>query len=271
MVGMLATIAACSAKTLLNLSVPRDGYRVAYDVAYGKDARQKMDIYIPAKPKKDAPVVLFFYGGSWQFGSKDDYRFLGQALTSRGITVAVADYRLYPEVYFPAFVEDGAEALAFLHKNAANYGANPERIYLAGHSAGAYIAVMLTVNDAYLPKAGAQKEWIKGTIGIAGPYDFLPLTDKKLIDLFSTASPALTQPITFILEKQPPMLLVTGADDEDVGPHNTRNVAEKLEALQSPVTTHYYKDTGHIGIILSLARGFRGRTPLLDDIDAFVY
>jgi acetyl esterase/lipase len=267
-IGLLLT--ACSPALVINALVPRGGYSVATDLAYGPDPRQKLDIYVPDRLTAPAPVILFFYGGSWQSGSKELYRAFGQAFASRGIVVAVADYRLYPQVKYPAFLNDGALALRYVHDHAAAHGGDPNRLFLAGHSAGAYIAVMLDSDLQYLKAANDDPSWIRGVIGIAGPYDFLPLRDKNLIDLFGGDRVAATQPINHIDGKRAPMLLAHGTADSTVGIQNTRRMAAKLRSFGSDVETKEYDGVGHIGIILSLAPGFRGRTTLREDIVAFV-
>src|SRR3954469_20427644 len=168
--GLVELAAACS-PAALDLIVPRSGYHVQRDLAYGADPRQKLDLYVPDRLTGPAPVLLFFYGGSWQSGSKALYRALGQAFFSKGIITAVADYRLYPQVRYPGFVEDGAGAFAWLHQHAAAFGGDRDRLFLTGHSAGAYIAVMLAAEPHYLKAAGADAAWVRGVIGIAGPYD----------------------------------------------------------------------------------------------------
>ena len=265
---VLLGLTACSLSGILNATITTSGYQIHRDIAYGDNPRQVLDIYTPEGLTAPAAVIVFFYGGSWQFGKKSDYLFLGQAFASRGFLTVIADYRLYPEIHFPAFVQDGAAAFRFTHEHIKQYGGDPNKMFLAGHSAGAYM--MLTVDDQYLKEAHANKSWIRGTIGIAGPYDFLPLTDPKIIDIFSKTDLALTQPINFIQTKQPPIFLAQGFADDTVGIKNTRNVSQKLEVLHSPVETHYYEDVGHIGIILSLAQHFREKTPLLDQITDFI-
>ncbi len=267
---LAAAVTACSPVAVLNLAIPRSGYRIVRDLAYGSDPRQKLDLYVPDHLQAKAPVILFFYGGSWQGGSKDLYLGFGQAFASEGIIVAVADYRVYPQVRYPSFVEDGAAAFTYVHAHAAQYGGDPSRVFLAGHSAGAHIAVMLAADERYLRKAGADPAWVRGVIGIAGPYNFLPLTDKKLIALFGGANRADTQPITYVDGKRPPMLLATGTDDTTVEPHNTTDLAAKLKSFGSKVEVKTYPGVGHIGIILSLAPGFRGNTTLRQDILRFV-
>lgn len=268
--ALSALLSACSPIALLNLAISRSGYRVEKDIAYGPNARQKLDLYIPEGLNKPAPVLLFFYGGTWQSGSKSYYLALGQAFATKGIVVAVADYRLYPEVKYPDFVSDGAMALRFVHEHAAQYGGDPKRLFLAGHSSGAYIAVMLASNSAYLAAVGGNFGWIEGAIGIAGPYDFLPLKDKKLITIFGGVARAETQPISHVDGPRPPMLLVAGSNDKTVSPRNTDRMAKRLRAFGNEVETKLYPGTGHLGIILSLAPGFRDHTTLRQDILNFI-
>jgi len=268
--GLVELLAACSPALLIDLVVPHGGYHVQHDLAYGPDPRQKLDIYVPDKLTAPAPVILFFYGGSWKGGSKSLYRAFGQAFASRGIITVIPEYRVYPQVRYPAFVEDGARAFSWLHSHAASQGGDPRRLFLAGHSAGAYIAVMLAADQSYLKAAGADSAWMRGVIGIAGPYDFLPLQDDDLIAIFGGANRPETQPIHHIDGPRPPMLLATGTDDATVLPRNTSRLAARLRALGSPVEEKHYAGAGHIGVLLSLAPGFRGRTSLYQDMLDFV-
>jgi acetyl esterase/lipase len=264
-------LAACSPAALLNgLLVPNSGYSVKRDIAYGGDPRQKLDIYIPDGLKAPAPVILFLYGGSWQMGSKNIYKFLGQAFASKGIVTVVADYRLYPEVKYPTFVQDTARAFKFVHGAISQYGGDPGRIFLAGHSAGAYNVVLLDSDLHYLKDAGVDPAWIRGVIGISGPYDFLPLKDPALIEIFGGANVEATQPIHYVDGKRAPMLLVTGTDDDTVKPKNSANMVAKLRSFGSDAELKAYPGVGHIGIMVSLAPGFRGNTSLREDIANFV-
>lgn len=240
------------------------------DVPYQKGDRHKLDIYIPDQIAIGNPVVVFFYGGSWKEGSKDDYLFVGQAFASRGIIVVIADYRVYPEVYFPSFMDDAAHAYVWTHQHIREYGGNPHNLFLAGHSAGAYNAVMLTLNTAYLKTAGGSDDWIRGTLGIAGPYDFLPLTDPKIIDIFSKQELSTTQPINFVRPHLPPFLLLTGDDDHDVDPRNSHRLAQRLFSKANDVQEIIYPGLGHVGIALALAKGFRGKAPVLNDCVNFI-
>jgi acetyl esterase/lipase len=256
---------------LLNASIPTDGYRVIADVKYGDHARHGLDVYVPEGLVNPAPVILFFYGGSWQSGNKHDYRFVGQALASRGFVTVIADYRLYPEVFFPDFMDDAAKAFVFVHRHIADYGGDRNKIFVAGHSAGAFNAMMLAADGSYIAKAGGNNHPIRGAIGIAGPYDFLPMTDTDIIAIFSKKPEAQTQPITFVTAAMPPVFLATGTDDTTVLPRNSERMAAKIETLGGDVTLKHYEGVGHIGIVLSLANGFRSKAPLLDDIADFVH
>jgi acetyl esterase/lipase len=269
--GMLIAVAGCSPLGLLDAVTPAGEYKATLDIAYGSERRQRLDIYVPAQPSTMRTVVVFFYGGSWQQGDKDGYRFVAEALTRQGHIVVIPDYRIYPSVVFPSFVEDSARAVAWTVGNVARYGGSPDAVYLMGHSAGAYNAAMLALDTPYLRVAGVARSRLAGVIGIAGPYDFLPLTDPTLRTIFGPeAMRARTQPINFVDFSAPPMLLVTGADDTTVRPGNTHRLAARLREVGANVREITYRDKGHIDIILGLSSRLRGSSRLLDDIEAFV-
>jgi acetyl esterase/lipase len=255
---------------LVDLSVPKRGYAVGRDLAYGDGNRQAMDLYVPDGLARPAPVLLFFYGGSWQSGSKGVYRAFGQAFASQGIITAIADYRLYPQVKYPAFVEDGARAFRFLRDSVAQRGGDPARIVLCGHSAGAYIAAMLALDPLYLGAVDASPAQIRGVIGLAGPYDFLPLYDPVLIDIFGGDRLMATQPIKYATNRAPPMMLAHGTRDTTVGAGNSRRLAARLQQAGNAVTLRLFDGIGHLGLLLSLARGQRHRTTLYEDMLRFI-
>jgi acetyl esterase/lipase len=260
-------VAACSPIPTLNRIISRAGYHVVSDQAYGPGPRQKLDLYVPDHP--NGKVLLFFYGGGWQSGTKEMYPTFGQAFAAQSILTVIADYRLYPQVSYPAFVEDSARAFAYVQANAARYGGDAKQLFLSGHSAGAYNAMMLA-SDPYLNDAGADISQICGAIGIAGPYDFLPLIDPGYIATFEGRNRPETQPITYINGKRPPMLLAYGTSDDVVEPRNSISLAEKLRRFGSEVTLKAYPHTGHIGIILSLVPGLRWTTHLRADMLDFI-
>jgi acetyl esterase/lipase len=255
---------------LLNLTVPRSGYKVHRDIPYGEGPRHKLDLYVPDTLSVPAPVVLFFYGGGFVTGRKSEYRVVGQALANKGIIAAVADYRLYPDAIFPAFVEDGADALIAVRKLVSQYGGDPQHIFLAGHSAGAYISVMLAADPRYLRARNADPSWIRGVIGIAGVYDFSKIVTPERILIFGGAERPETQPLKFIDGKRPPMLLAVGAKDGPLQLLAIRSLGDCLRLHGSDVEERIYPGIGHMSIMLALAPGFRRLAPLLADIAQFV-
>lgn len=238
---------------LLNAIAPRYGTSVVRGLAYGPDPRHLLDIYRPTRQRQALPVVVFFYGGAWQSGERSEYRFVGAALARLGLIVAIADYRLYPAVRYPAFIQDAARATAWIARDIDGYGGDPRAIFIAGHSAGAYLALMLALAPAYLAEAGYDRASLAGAIGLAGPYDFLPLTRPAYQKIFAPEPDlANTQPVTHADSSAPPCLLLTGAKDRRVSPANTAQLAERLRAAGATVDTRIYPGLGHTRILLSV-------------------
>ena len=260
LIAGLAAMSACSPIGSLNaLFVSRDGYRVDRGLAYGTNRRQVLDVYVPDDGTRPARVVVFFYGGAWRGGSRNYYRFLGQALTRCGFVVVIPDYRVSPEVRFPAFVEDGAAALRWVHENIAAYGGDADDIWLVGHSAGAHIAALLVTDDRYLAAEGVPPASIRGFVGLAGPYAIDPLKYRSTREAFAgLTSPQVAQPMTYVDGEEPPMLLLHGADDGTVWPVNSHAFAERVNAAGGRAEVVEVPDTGHIGILLSLSQVLRG-------------
>lgn len=267
-VGLALT--GCSPLKTFDALVPKDGgaIRVASAIPYGTGPRRMLDVYAPRKNGTDRPVVLFFYGGSWNSGTRTGYAFVGRALAARGFVVVIPDYRLVPEVRYPGFVEDGAAAVRWTEGHVRDFGGDPGRIVLMGHSAGAYIAAMLAVDRRW---SGGDRRGVRGFVGLAGPYDFAPFD----VDVARAAFGAWprageTQPVTWAGAGDPPSLLLVGADDRTVLPRNSEALAAKLRAGGVPVTLRAYPKLGHVGLLLAIARPFRGRAPVLDDVARFV-
>ncbi|HEU5048078.1 MAG TPA: alpha/beta hydrolase [Rickettsiales bacterium] len=262
-------LCGCAVGTqVLNLTAPHDGYAVYRDIAYGTDKQQHLDAYIPAVHAVGNPVMVFFHGGNWQQGSKSDDKFVAQTLASKGITVVMADYRLFPAVTFPDFMTDAAQAVAWAHAHMDSH--TPGSLFVAGYDSGAYIAVMLTLNPQYLQSAGGNPGWLKGAIGIAGPYDFLPFKDPKVKAIFSKVPEADTQPVNFAHANTPPLLLITGAEDSEVAPDNSIYLATKLRKYGNTVVEDVYPGVGHMGIKLAFSDFFRSKAPVLEDISNFI-
>lgn len=268
--GAAALAAGCSPLRLINDLAPSDTYRRTTDLAYGPHPRQKLDVYVPALPAPRAPAAVFFYGGSWRSGSRADYLFVGEALASRGIVTAIADYRLYPEVRFPLFVDDSAAAVAWFSAHARDFGGDPDRLFVMGHSAGAYNAAMVALDGGYLKRAGAARTPVAGFVGLAGPYDFLPLESRLLRAIFGWPdTPPETQPIRFVNGTAPPALLLAAERDSVVNPGNSARLASRLREAGRPVREIVYPQLDHRTLVGALSVPLRGVAPVLDEIDAF--
>ncbi|MFZ5534464.1 MAG: alpha/beta hydrolase [Pseudomonadota bacterium] len=262
--------AGCSGIDALNALTPRSGYAVHRDLLFDAGTGLRLDVYVPSGAR-NAPVAVFFYGGSWQKGARADYRFVGEALARQGVVVAIPDYRLYPAVRYPAFLSDAARAVAWMHAHAARYGGDPHMLFLAGHSAGAYNAAMLSLNPEYLAVAGMDRDTIRGMIGLAGPYDFLPLRDAALKEIFAPAGDLReSQPVAHVDGHNPPLLLIHGRDDRQVRVDNSRRLAARVEEAGGPVTLHLYDHLSHALAVANLAAPLRWRSDLLQQIGDFI-
>ena len=276
--GLEALRCRCSPLDALNALVPADSHRRIEGLAYGDHPRHSLDLYLPlsAAPVGGWPALLFFYGGSWQSGQRSEYRFLGEALAARGILAAVADYRLYPEVRYREFLRDSAAALAWLHREVAGHGGDPARLFVAGHSAGAFNAAMLALDARWLAPHSLSPATIAGWVGIAGPYDFRPLLDRALMAIFNPpddpeTTPDDTQPIFYASEDAPPALLVAAREDHIVYPGvNTGGLAARLRTLAVPVTERYYRRANHYTVVGAFADTLRPLAPVLDDVCTFI-
>ena len=268
--GALAS--ACSPLTAFNTLAPRDpAAQAGRDIAYGPDPRQRLDVYTPKGGAAGAPVLVFFYGGGWDSGRRQDYAFAGQALAAQGFVTVVPDYRLVPQVRYPDFLTDCAAAVAWAHAHAATYGGDPDRILLAGHSAGAYNAMMLALDSRYLRAAGVDPRFIRAAAGLSGPYDFLPFRVKSTLDTFGQApDPAATQPINHVAPGAPPIFLAHGDRDTLVYPKNTLALAAALTQAGDTVEAKIYPGLSHADVVLALSRPFRGKAPVLADMTAFL-
>ncbi len=268
---LVAALAGCSPTLVLNAFVPTDGLEVRKSIAYGQHPRQRLDLYRPREGSGPRPVVVFFYGGSWEMGSRESYLFVAEALASKGFTVVVPDYRIYPEVKFPAFLEDGAAAVDWTIRHAAEHGGDPHRVFLMGHSAGAHIAAMLALDASYLARHQRAPSALSGFVGLAGPYDFLPLSSATLREIFSPPEVLpRTQPINFASSAAPPAFLATGENDTTVYPKNTINLAAKLRQSGVRVVERRYASLNHYTIVGYLAKPLRGGETLLDEIADFI-
>jgi acetyl esterase/lipase len=265
--GKLAFMAA-------NVSAAFGAYRRHADIAYGTHPRQRLDVYVPdaaeTAPGGSRPMVVFWHGGRWSFGDKAKYRFVGAALAELGYVAVLPNYRLYPEVKLAGFMDDAAYAGRWAAAHAAEFGADAERLYLMGHSAGAHLAALVTLDPRYFAAAGGAPR-IAGVIGLSGPYDFLPLKEADVQDMFGPPQNyPQSQPISFVRPDAPPMLLIHGAKDEVVAPKNSVNLAASLRALGVPAILRLYPNLLHADTVAAISLPARGRAPTLADVAAFV-
>ncbi|MDR5748680.1 alpha/beta hydrolase [Caballeronia sp. LZ029] len=275
----LALLAACSAVSLVNALTPHTDYDAYPGLRYESGERHLLDVYepkAPSGPSAGRPIVIFFYGGSWQEGERGDYRFVGEALASRGYVAVIPDYRLYPDVEFPAFMDDAAAAVSWARVHASAFGADPRRLFIMGHSAGAHIAMLLATDEHYLRLHGINTTNLAGAIGLAGPYDFLPLHDPTLEAIFPSTLRDTSQPIKHITGREPPIFLGVGTADRTVDPGNTMRLARRLTAVGDQFVLQRYPAVDHAMIVGSLARPVRALAsfiavaPVLNDISEFV-
>ena len=247
-------------------------YRRRTNLAYGADPRHRLDVYLPDKPSASpAPLVVYWHGGRWSSGDKAEYRFVGSALAELGYATMIANYRRYPKVKMAGFMDDAARAALWAVEHAADFEADPRQLYLMGHSAGAHMAALLALDARHFAALGRPAPRIGGVIGLSGPYDFLPLREADVQDMFGP--PELypqSQPINFVRRDAPPMLLIHGSKDGLVSPWNSRNLAAALEPLGVPVTLKLYAEIGHGDTIGALSVPARGRAATLPDIAEFV-
>ena len=266
-------VAACAGPALLN-SVARNpdrGTQVVRDLTYGDGPRQALDLYVPsgAAPGDPAsrPILMFVHGGSWTDGDKESYAFAGKRFAAEGFVTAVPSYRVLPDDY-DEFMADMASALALTLEAAPRHGGDPERVFLVGHSAGAYNVVQLALAPEFLATEGLTPAVIDAVAGLSGPYDFLPLDPGVARDAFGGSDDvAATQPVNRVAEGAPPMILVTGTDDTVVRPRNADALAERLEAVGTPVRVVRYEGADHAKPVVALA--FPKRLPVVRDVTAF--
>lgn len=272
LVVLVALMAYLSPAGVLNaVAAAGGGYSRSEGLAYGGGQRRSLDVYRPSSASGKAPVIVFLYGGGWEDGDKATYRFVGAALAARGYLTVIPDYRVYPEVRFPAFLQDAAAAVAWTKRHAAEFGGDPDRLVLMGHSAGAHIAAMLAYDRQWLAAVGLDPERdVRGLIGLAGPYDFLPLHSDTLRAIFGPPEGlAATQPITFVDGRGPPAFLATGLNDDTVDPGNTSRLALRIRERGGEAETRIYDKVDHRSLIGAMAFPLRFLAPVLRDVDAF--
>lgn len=246
--------------------------KVGAGVSYGPLGRQMLDIWAPTNPDTARlPVMIFFYGGGWHAGERGDYGFAGAAFAGQGFIGVVPDYRLVPEVRYPSFLEDAALAVRWVVAHIAEYGGDPTKITVGGHSAGAYIAAMLALDPRWLDAVQLGTDTIRAGVLLSGPFDFAPFREWRGRATFGTYhDPSDTQPINHVRSDAPPLLLQHGSSDRLVYAKNSRVLDAALTAAGAPHELRVYKGCDHAGTVVALSRPFRGRHPVLADAVRFL-
>ncbi|MCB1644206.1 MAG: alpha/beta hydrolase [Pseudomonadales bacterium] len=250
----------------INLLARLGAYEVSCDIAYAEQNRQRLDYYrLPGDAER--PLVLFFYGGNWQSGRRQDYRFVADTLIQLGCDVVVPDYRLYPEVRFEQIIADASAATHWVLNNTPAH----QPVFVMGHSAGAQIGALMCLNESLLDLPAAVRGRIKGFIGLAGPYDFFPFTEDPHWDLFGPEEHyPLSQAVNFVRADAPPMYLLHGSDDRRVRRGHSKSLMEKLQAVGGPAAREVYEGLGHVEIIVSFSRLHRQNNPVIRHIADFI-
>lgn len=269
---LLLCVAACGCAPRQGLenAVLYDRVRLVAGVPFGMEARQRLDVYHLRRTPHAAPVVVFIYPGRWKYGSRRDYLLVGNALARLGWVVVVPDYRLYPAVRYPAWVDDGAAAVRWARDSIARFGGDPSRIIVVGHSAGAHTVAMLALDEHFLRDAGVPRGAVRGFISLAGPVD-TTWTDADVQDLMG---PPERWPSTFAYNfidgSEAPLLLLHGAGDRVVSAENSTRLAQRISARGGCARSIVYPGIGHVQIALALAFPSLGLGPVQRDVRDFV-
>lgn len=253
---------------LMNGSIVPFGHVRHASIAYGNEPSHRLDVYVPHGAER-APVVIFWHGGLWMRGSKEDVRFVGAALARLGYVTVIPNYRHYPQVRFPAFVDDGARAVAWVRQEIARFDGDANTIFLMGHSAGAYIATMLAFDDRFLLQHGESARCIRGVIGMSGPYT-MQRPAVFLDAIFDQASDIGWRPVDAVSAAAPPTLLLHGQADDIVWVDEAQALADRLEARAVPTELRTYPDRSHHDLLIAWWWPLRFRAPVREDVRRFI-
>ena len=269
----LTGLAGCRATFLgaVNAIQPSDGVVAHRDIVFDTEHGVALDVYSPAHVV-GAPVVVYFYGGDWQRGRRQWYRWVGEALARQGVVAVIADYRPWPDVRMDGFLMDGAHAVAWARQHAADYGGDPAHLFVMGHSSGGHIAAMLATDKRWLATVGMKPRDLSGLIGVAGAFDFIPFDEPAYADMFG-ATPdeqARSQPINFVDGDEPPALLLQGEDDTVVYPIEAISLEGRYRQMGEPVELKLYPGLGHEKLVFALGP-LRRIAPVMDDVMRFIH
>lgn len=263
---------AATGLRILNTGVSlSSNMKLQKDIIFDTNKNLQLDIYTDANWEVDTkrPVLVFFYGGGWSWGDKVYFKFVADSFVDKGYVVVIPNYTLYPKAKYPEFVKDGAKAVSWVHRNIEQRGGDINQLFVAGHSAGAYIAAMVAFNDQYLAAENQPTSIIKAIAGIAGPYNFTP-KEQKYIDVFGKENFTDMKIQNHINGNEPSALLIHSEGDTTVGQFNQTLMAEALGANEDSVETLLYgQDITHVKVLMKLHPWFANNVDVAADIDAF--
>jgi len=266
----LSSASGCSPQHAADFFLLHRDLDIARDLPYGSDPREQLDVYRPRTPRVAAPVVVFLYGSRWQYGSKTQYHLLGQALTGRGLVAVVPEYRLYPQVTFPGWVEDAARAVRWVRDSIGAYGGDPTRIFIVGHSAGGHTAALLALDPQYLRRVGIPAGTVRGVVSLAGPVA-TTWTDPDVQTLMGPPERWRgTYPLELVDGTGSPLLLLHGGRDEIVAAQNSVLLGSRIREAGGCARVIIYRNLDHVGIVIALAVPGLNIAPVLEEIIRFV-
>lgn len=275
-ITLIVFLSGCASVGLsaLNATAKLDsGHSVSADIAYGDRDWQRLDVHRPEQGEKHdgkpLPVLIFFYGGAWETGARDEYYFAASAFVEHGYLVVIPDYVKFPTGKFPTFIEDGAKAFAWTKENIASYGGDTNNIFIAGHSAGAHLGALLAADKQYLEAQGYKPQDIRGFAGLAGPYNFTPEREPYTLIFGPEDNFPRMQIRNFVDGDEPPMILLHGTKDKTVGILNMDSLVESIEQVGGQVHSVRYDGVSHVGILLTLHPAFLGDDAAAIDIDRY--
>ncbi|HEX2140507.1 MAG TPA: alpha/beta hydrolase [Woeseiaceae bacterium] len=219
------------------------------DLAYGEDPKQRLDLYLPEGEVEGAPVFLFLHGGGFREGDRAQYGFVAEPFAARGIITAVASYRLTGDGHhYPAQPQDAKAAVEWLYRKVAQYGGDPEALYVGGHSAGAILAADLGVDRAWLEERGIPQSVLRGIAPISGSYDlrgaereYTPTPKAEV-----SASPLLQ------IEAPVPAAVVAVGSVEEKYLASSRELVERLERAGASAELVVAEGEDHRDTVVSL-------------------
>ena len=230
------------------------------DIPFGHTGSLKLDVYKPKTKSEKKDILVFIHGGNWSNGSKKLYRFFGRGMARKGILTVVIDFRQYPSATYSGMAMDAAEAVAWIRQHAAEYGGDPEKIFVAGHSAGAHLAALISTDNSYFDSLEI-KSPVKGCILIdpfgLDMYTYLKKEEPYKYDVYRTVFTKDSvqwkrgSPVNHLHPGMPPFMLFRGGRTYPNIVEGTDRFAEALKKYQPDASVIVVPRKRHAGMIFS--------------------